>query len=1068
MRKQIIAILDHLMDTLDEAIFLKDGEGRWLYVNQQAISLFDLQETAWENKTDLELSELKPLFRREFLKCIKDDILTWELGTTIHFEESVLTNDGEELIFDVQKVPLFRQDGSKEALYTIARNVSAQRLAERQLQNNEAHYKSLFNNAPFPYQSLDMDSRILDVNQAWCHWLGYTKDQVIGHFMGEFLSSESVERLGELFPRFVAMGEVNNLDMVLLHQSGKPIRALVSGRIDLNIPEPLRHTHCIFIDETIKDEQNQILRREQNYLRFLIDSIGVSIYGVDSDGVCSFINPAGIKTLGYTNASEIIGKGMHELIHHSRADGSYFPRSECKFHQAYQKGEFYHSEEETFWRKNHTPFNVEFWSHPLIENGNVIGAVTTFVDISERLIARAQLIESEKRFRIMFDQAPLPYQSLNSEGIILDINQAWLDHFGYERSEVVRHSYQEFITPESLATLYKNFPNLVAYGAVNNVEFDIVCKDKSIRHIELEGRTSLDSHGNFLHTHCILSDITEKTRYINDLKLSSRIIQGAAEGIMITDSNRTILSVNPAFHFLTGYSSEEVIGKQPSILKSGRHKKEYYQAMNAILDQGETWQGEIWNRKKSGEIYAEFLSINPVFDDNNCITHYVAIFADITEQKKSQEKLHYIAHHDVLTTLPNRIVLFENLSQAIAIVQRDKKFVALLMLDLDRFKDINDNYGHPSGDELLKKVALDLKSRLRSTDLIARLGGDEFAVLLRSITHPQDAAEVANDLIAAVSKSYVLESGIEVFVGLTIGIAIAPEHGKTSEELMQHADIALYSAKAFSKGNFHFYTDEMTEQARKRFDIEIRLRKAVSENQLYLHYQPQVDISTGHVVSVEALVRWNDPDLGIVPPSIFIPIAEECGLIKEIGLFVLETGCKQAKEWLDGGVEIRVAINLSSRQFEEGNIHKIVFKSLQRNALPSHLLELELTESIVLHNEEKIMVQLNALKQHGVTLALDDFGTGYSSLSYLKQLPFDILKIDKSFIDGIPNVKEDMQIASSIIAMGHILGFKVLAEGVETHEQLIFLQAKGCDTYQGYFKSRPVDENEIMKLMSSK
>ncbi len=801
------------------------------------------------------------------------------------------------------------------------------------------------------------------------------------------------------------------------------------------------------------------------FLENLIASIGVSVYGTDRDGICIFINPMGVKTLGYSDANEIIGQSMHELIHHSYPDGSSMPRAECALHQAHIDAEHFHSDNEVFWRKYGSSFYTEYWSYPLVENGVVEGSVMTFVDITERVIAQKSLLESEKRFRIMFDQAPLPYQSLNGEGIILDINQAWLEHFGYERREVVGHLYQEFITEESLATLYRNFPNLLANGTVNNVEFDIVCKNGTIRHIELEGRTSLDSHDNFLHTHCILSDITEKTLYINDLKLSERIIDGAAEGIMITDANRKILSVNPAFSILTGYSSEDAIGQTPALLKSDKHDQKFYEQMNKTIEEGNIWQGEIWNRKKNGEIYAEFISINPVLDDNGNIIHYVSIFADITQQKDNEEKLHYLAHHDYLTSLPNRVVLYENLQNALSLAQREKKITALLMLDLDRFKDVNDNYGHSSGDMLLQMVAFDLQSRIRSTDVIARLGGDEFAVLLRNVHNPQDAADVAQSLIDVIEKPRRLPSGNNVYVGLSIGIAIAPEHGLSAEELMQHADIALYSAKSLSKGGFHFYSDEMTETVKKRLEIEMGLRRALQEGELYLEYQPQVDIENGTIRSVEALLRWRDPVHGLIPPSVFIPVAEESGLIREIGTWVLRQGCKQAKQWLDQGIELRVAINLSSRQFDEGTIHETVFQIIEECHLPPHLLELELTESIMIHNEEKIMKQLTALKNAGVTLALDDFGTGYSSLSYLKQLPFDILKIDKSFIDGIPTKYNDTQIASSIIAMGHILGFKILAEGVETNEQLIFLQAKGCDVYQGYFKSRPTNPDTISMLI---
>jgi diguanylate cyclase (GGDEF)-like protein len=436
------------------------------------------------------------------------------------------------------------------------------------------------------------------------------------------------------------------------------------------------------------------------------------------------------------------------------------------------------------------------------------------------------------------------------------------------------------------------------------------------------------------------------------------------------------------------------------------------------------------------------------------------------ERYHSDTKIQKLAFYDPLTDLPNRRLLYDRLCQGIEQGRRENKRMALLMMDLDRFKAVNDNLGHAAGDELLVQVARRIQNRLREVDTVARLGGDEFIVLLRDISQIDDAARVADTIVADLSLPFVLTQSDNVQIGASIGISLYPEHGENPELLIDHADTALYHAKDAGRGCFAYFSQDLTRAVRERIELENRLRRAIENQELCLYYQAQVDILSGEIIGAEALVRWLDPDKGLIMPDEFIPLAEETGLIEKMGEWVVYEACYQGKKWLDKGItNLTLAVNVSPVQFRRTDLNKLVTSALQRTGFPANCLELELSESGLMENQEKVLTILTNLREQGVKLAIDDFGTGYSSLAYLKCFPVNALKIDKSFIDDIPELKDDREITATIIAMGKILGFKVLAEGVETQAQLDFLKEKGCDVYQGYIKSKPLPADEFLKLL---
>ncbi|MDP2433165.1 MAG: EAL domain-containing protein [Pseudomonadota bacterium] len=552
------------------------------------------------------------------------------------------------------------------------------------------------------------------------------------------------------------------------------------------------------------------------------------------------------------------------------------------------------------------------------------------------------------------------------------------------------------------------------------------------------------------------------------LRQAAAVFESTREGVVITDLTPRILTVNRAYSQITGYEAAEVVGRNPSLLKSGRQDEAFYGALWASVREAGHWQGEIWNRRKNGEVFPQLLTISTVYDGDGLPSHYVGVMTDISQLKQSEARLEHLAHYDPLTNLPNRLLLQSRLEHALEHAERHQQQIAVLFLDLDRFKDVNDSLGHPVGDELLEALARRLGERLREDDTLGRLGGDEFLVLLENLGHPEDAAGVAHTLLQLLEQPFSLPSGHEVYVGASIGISLYPDDGLNVTELIKNADVAMYQSKEQGRNTASFYTPTLTVAANERLDMEARLRRALAKGEFVLHYQPQLDIQSGALIGCEALVRWNSPEEGMISPLRFIPLAEATGLIVPLGEWVLRTACVQARAWLDAGLPpLLVAVNLSGRQLQQRDIVPRVAAILEETGLPADHLKLELTESMIMGRGEQAVELLHALKALGLSLSIDDFGTGYSSLAYLKRFPIDELKIDQSFVRDIPHDPNDMEIAAAIIAMARNLNLKVMAEGVETPEQLDFLRRQGCHAYQGYLFSRPVPADEFVQLLGA-
>ncbi len=550
-----------------------------------------------------------------------------------------------------------------------------------------------------------------------------------------------------------------------------------------------------------------------------------------------------------------------------------------------------------------------------------------------------------------------------------------------------------------------------------------------------------------------------------ELHLAGHVFESSKEGILITDAERRILAVNPAFTAISGYRAEEVVGKQPDLLASGKHEPDFYRSMWQTIRETGSWSGEIWNQRRDGSVFPELLQITTVRSAGGEVLHYVGTFLDLTERKEAEDRIRQLAEFDPLTGLPNRSLLRDRMAQAMARAERENRRVAALVLDLDRFKTINDSLGHAIGDQLLQGVAARLRQLVRHSDTVSRMGGDEFVVALTGLEHPAQALPSARKILEALAAPFQLGEH-ELLITPSIGIALYPDNAGDPETLLKHAEAAMYHAKNQGRNTFQFFTPEFNHWVTERLRIENGLRHALARNEMRLHFQPQVSLATRRIVGCEALLRWQPAEGELVMPDRFIPVAEETGLIVPIGHWVLEQACRQLARWdAEGGAPIRMAVNVAVPQLRQPDFVDSVRQALQQAGLAPGRLEIEVTESVLLDKDERISRTLEGLLALGTKLSLDDFGTGYASLSYLRNFRFDVLKIDRSFVSELHRNEADIKLIRAIISIARDLSLQTVAEGVESEAQLEILQELGCNLGQGYHFSRPVPADQLGELM---
>lgn len=702
-------------------------------------------------------------------------------------------------------------------------------------------------------------------------------------------------------------------------------------------------------------------------------------------------------------------------------------------------------------------------------SGENVGIVKRLADLygmflRQRFIKR-QLQHSETRFRRTANLATdlaYSYTGTLETGLAIDwLTGAAERMTGYTAEQIkALRCWSTLVHEEDRPLFYEHVLN-ASPGTPKMCELRLRHRDGGLIWAASFAQSVRDEQApNLVQIYGVMTDITSRREAEETMRVTAAAIDSTRDGVMITDLEPRIVVVNRAFVQVTGYREEEALGRNPSLLKSGRHDPAFYQALWSTLRATGHWEGEIWNRRKNGAIYPAWQTISTVRDAEARATHYVAIFSDFSQRKLSESRLERMAHYDPLTELPNRLLVESRLEHALDRACRRNGRLAVLFIDLDRFKTVNDSLGHPAGDELLAAVAHRLGERLRKEDTLGRLGGDEFLVIVEDLRRAEDAAVVARALLESLESVFTLRNGQEISIRASIGISIYPDHGADAAELIRTSDAAMYWAKGSGRNAVRCYTAALTQEAAARLQTETRLRLALERDELVLHYQPVVSVRDGALIGAEALVRWQPAGGELVLPARFIQIAEETGLIGPLGEWVLRQTCRQAKAWLDQGLSFEsISLNLSVRQLQRHSLESFVRSALSETGLAPACLELEITESGLM--DEQSERNLRAVQAMGVRLSIDDFGTGYSSLIALKRLTLDRLKIDCSFIRNIPNDPDQMAIASAVISMAHQLGLRALAEGVETEAQLDFLRQQGCDAYQGFLFCPPLPAEEF-------
>jgi diguanylate cyclase (GGDEF)-like protein/PAS domain S-box-containing protein len=728
-------------------------------------------------------------------------------------------------------------------------------------------------------------------------------------------------------------------------------------------------------------------------------------------------------------------------------------------------------------KKNGDVIEVEVRSHTLNLAGHH-GRLTLIRDVTEQRRTetalareRAALQETSARLNHLLTTSPIILYATRMHRDA--ISPVWVSEsitriLGYSQEEAldptwwIRHMHAD-----DRQRIVAGIPEMISSRVLIN-EYRFARANGEIAWIRDEARVQSCGADGTLEIVGAWSDITRQRLAEERQRLDAAAFESTRDGVMIADLEARILSVNRAFLETTGYSEAELLGQSPRILQSGRHGRDFFQGMWFALSNAGLWRGEIWNRRKSGEIFPAWLTISAVHNDRGEPTHYVAIYTDVSKLKESEEKLKYLAHFDPLTDLPNRLLVQSRLEHAIDQAQRRGDHISLLFIDLDDFKQVNDSLGHVVGDDLLVQVAGRLRTRVRSEDTLARLGGDEFVVLLEKLEQPEDAATVAQALLTALAAPFQLPGGRDIYVRGSIGISVFPDDGTTPAELLRAADTAMYQAKAGGGDRFLFFTSRMGAEVMAGMELEAALRRALDLKELSLHFQPRVDLRDGGMQGAEALLRWHRSGVGLVPPGDFIPIAEKSGLIVPMGNWVIDAACRQYRSWVDQGLPpMQIGVNVSARQFRGAELGKTISVALLQYDMPADMLVLELTESMLMERVDEAVEVLKQLKGIGVQLSLDDFGTGFSSLSYLTRFPIDTLKIDRSFICNVETDASAKTIVNLIINLAHSLGQKVVAEGVETAGQCHYLGRQGCDEMQGYFFSRPLPAEQFTELLQA-
>ncbi len=786
------------------------------------------------------------------------------------------------------------------------------------------------------------------------------------------------------------------------------------------------------------------LRRTDGLVELQVAALKATANAVvitDHTGTVIWVNSAFEQLTGYTH-EEIVGQNTRVLKSGLNPRALYEDMWRTILSERTWRGELINR------RKDGSLYDEEMTITPVhASRGEISHYIAIKQNVSERKQVEARLLSLTERVSLATAVAKMGVWELDLASNAFTWDATMFEIYGFSPVALIPYEkWSAAVHSGDLPAVEATLQKAIDEKGQGSAEFRIILADGTVKDVFAVGRVVLDEHANVKRVLGTAQDITERAKTEERLRLWSRVLDQSAEGIFICDPQERILLVNRAFEQLTGFLADEAVGKTPRILQSGRQDQTFYADMwKSVLETG-TWRGEVWNRRKSGELFVEWLSISAVCDRKGAVTHYVGIFSDITARKKAEERMVHLAHYDALTDLPNRVLLMDRLNQLTKAAQRRKTKVGVVFIDLDRFKEVNDSLGHDAGDLLLQTLAKRLSRAVRDEDTVARLGGDEFVVVFQGLHDVQDVVVLAQKLLSCMVKPVTL-NGFELTVTASMGISLYPDDAANGQEMIRNADAAMYQAKGTGRNAYQFYTSDLNQRALEMLSMENALRRAIERQEFVLHYQPQVNAISGSVVGAEALIRWNHPDLGLVMPGKFISIAEERGLIVPIGSWVIEEAARQAAIWQNSGrLSFPIAVNVSAAQFRQKDFVEQLATTVRKHGITPRRFELELTESIIMRDVEVTLKTLESLHEMGFQLSIDDFGTGYSSLRYLQRFPIDKIKIDQSFVRD----EAALGIITTIIGLARSLKLKVIAEGVETNEQLEMLREQCCHEAQGF------------------
>lgn len=1085
-RKQLQKYAGVTLQTMQEGVVVTDMQAKVVYLNPAAESMLGLSFAETNEKS---LSQLIKIER---------SVLESHYARSVPYYPSTRSIDPIELGLEANASPIVEQDETIGVVWLL-HDVSESRAALNALANSELRYRNTLKNSLVGVFVIQQQ-HFTYVNDRFCEIVGYERETLLSAFDPVSLAvKEQQPQLRQNIQRRLEGERGEPYELRVHRQNGQQLDILVWGN-----PGLYDNSLAIYgsiMDISARKQAESLLRKSAQRFRSTFERVGVGLVVADMRPVARQLRAlpykgallanhlrsspqvmqAVISNLHVLEINQTVLKlfevqdSAHLLEHLDKVITPAAHTIHVEAVMAWLEGAAYYRAETCYQTLQGEPRYV--WLEVQYPGDNTQAHQLTLClqDITARKQAEQLLRASEHRLQQFASQVTDLIWHVDQALNFTFVNPAVEDVLGYPVEAMLARPFQEWVPVHYAQMLTRMFRIAVkninrgrqAGNLVQTIELAMRTKQGGQVWLEMKCSLLLDEQRQPIGALGIARDVTERRLAEQEMRLAAAVFEDSLEGILIMDTQRKILRVNKAFTLVTGYEAEEVIGQPISMFNTQReHDGQRYQEICDALGQGDYWRGEVWQQRKNGEIYPQWQSISAVKDPNGRVINYTCIFTDVTDKKRSEQRIHRLAYYDPLTQLPNRSLFQDRLQQAVSAAKADDTWVALLFIDLDRFKAVNDSLGHPAGDTLLNQAAQRLQQTLRQDTVLARMGGDEFTIILSSLSSKEraisDASLVAERILESMDQPFIL-SGREAFISASIGIALSPQDGDEITTLLQNADLALYHAKSQGRDNYQFFAEELNYAAMTHLEMEAALRGALQGEQFQLHYQPQVCARTHTLKGVEALVRWQHPVQGMVSPVKFIPVAEETGLIITLGAWVLRRACLDAMQWRRQGINIeRVSVNLSGRQFSDGGLINLVHSVLHESGLNPRCLTLELTESALIQDVEKAVMTLKQLKELGVHIAVDDFGTGYSSLNYLKRFPIDVLKIDRSFVKDIGLNREDTAVTSAVIALAHSLDLSVVAEGVETQAQIEFLQRKGCDVLQGFYYSPPLEESELL------